>query len=70
MDKGTPAVNGSTKVPIYGRVIGVDVETVEGAVTPISTETGIAIVAPTVVDTFKSPGGVVVCKDGACEDGC
>jgi hypothetical protein len=32
--KGTPAVNGGTKVPTYGRVIGEDVKTVEGAVTP------------------------------------
>ena len=39
-------MNGGTKVPIYGRVIGADVETVEGAVTPISVKTGIAIVTP------------------------
>jgi hypothetical protein len=70
VDKGTPAVNGATKVPIYGRVIGADVETIEGEVTPISFETGIAMVATTMVDTFKSPDGEVTCKDGACEDDC
>ena len=47
-----------------------DVEMVEGAITPVSVETGIAMVAPTAVDTFKSPKGVVACKDCACEDGC
>ena len=46
VDKGTPAVNGGTKVPISGRVIGAYVETVEGVVTPVSVETGIAMVAP------------------------
>jgi len=68
VDKGTPVVNGGTNVPISGRVIGVDVETVEGAVTPIFVETSIAMVSPTAVDTFKSPDGVVACKDGACEE--
>jgi len=33
----------------------VDFETVEGAVTHISVEPSIAMVAPTGVDTFKSP---------------
>jgi len=68
VDNGTPTVNGGTKVPILGLVIGVDIETVEGAVTPISVETGIAIVAPTTIDTFKSPDGAVTCKDGTCEE--
>ena len=68
--KGTPAVNEDTKVLIYGRVIGEDVETVEGAVSPVSVETGIAMVAPTGVDTFKSHKGEVTCKDCACEDDC
>jgi len=67
--KGTPTVNGGTKVPISDRVVGEDVETVEGVVTPISVETGIAMVAHTAVDTFKTPKGVVACKDCACEDG-
>jgi len=68
--KGTPAVNEDTKVLIYGRVIGEDVETVEGAVSPVSVETGIAMVAPTGVDTFKSHKGEVTCKDYSCEDDC
>ena len=68
MDKGTTTVNGGTKVPISRRVIGADVKTVEGAVTPVSVETGIAMVASTTVDTLKSPDGVVACKDGACEE--
>ena len=68
--EGTPAVNVGITAPISGRVIGTDVETVEGAVTPIFFETGIAMVAPTGVDTFKSPRGEVACKDCACEDDC
>jgi len=48
----------------------VDVETVEGAIPPISVEPGIAMVAPTGVDTFKSPKGEVACKGCACEDDC
>jgi hypothetical protein len=48
----------------------VDVETVEGAVTPLSVEPGITMVAPTGVDTFKSPKGEVACKVCACEDDC
>ena len=47
-----------------------DFKTVDGAVTPISIETGIAVMAPTAIDTFKSPDGVVACKYGACEDDC
>jgi len=47
-----------------------DVETVEGAITPVPVETGIAMVAPTAVDTFKSFKGVVACRDCACEKGC
>ena len=53
--EGTLAVNGGTKVPIFGGVVRADFETVEGAVTPISVETDIAIVSPTGVNTFKSP---------------
>jgi len=68
--EGTPAVNGGITVPISGRVIGTDVETFEGAVTPICVETSIVIVAPTWVDTFKSPKEEVACKDCACEDDC
>jgi len=68
--EGTPAVNRGTKVPISGHVIGEDVETVEGTVTPVSVETGIAMVAPTGVNTFKSPKGEVTCKVCAREDGC
>ena len=68
--EGTPAVNGGTKLPIFGRVVEVDVETVEGAVTPISVKTGIAIVSPTGVNTFKSPKGEFTCIDCACEDDC
>jgi len=63
-------LNGGTNVLISGRVIGEDVETVEGAVTPISVELGIATVAPIAVDMFKSPNGEVACKDFACEDDC
>jgi hypothetical protein len=68
--EGTPAVNEGITIPISGRVIGEDVETVEGAVTPVFVETGIAIVAPKGVDTFKSPKGEVTCKDCAYEDYC
>jgi len=68
--EGTPAVNGGAKVPISGCVIGEDAEMVEGAVTPVSVETDIAMVAPTGVDMFKSPKGEVTCKDCACEDDC
>jgi hypothetical protein len=68
--EGTPTVNGGITFPISGHVIGTDVETVEGAVTPISVEIDIAIVAPTGVDTFKSPKGEVTCKGCACEDDC
>jgi len=50
--EGTQTVNGGITVPISGRVIGTDVETVEGAVTLIFVEAGIAMVAPTWVDTF------------------
>jgi len=57
-------------VPFSDRVIGTDVETVKGAVTPIFVETAIAMVAPTGVDTFKSPRGEVACKDCVCEDDC
>jgi len=46
----------------------VDVETVEGAVTPMSVEPGISMVAPTEVDTFKYPKGEVACIGCACED--
>jgi len=63
-------VNGGITVPISGRVIRTDVETFQGAITPISVETGIVIVAPTGVDTFKSPKGEVACKDCACEYDC
>jgi hypothetical protein len=68
--EGTPAVNGGTKVPISSRVIGEDVETVEGVVTPVFVKTGIAMVAPIGVGMFISPKGEVACKDCACEDGC
>jgi hypothetical protein len=63
-------VNGGITVHISGCVIGTNVEMFEGAVTPIFVETGIVIVAPTWVDTFKSPIGKVACKDRACEDDC
>ena len=58
--EGTPTVNGGEKVPISGRVIEEDVETVEAAVTPISVETGISMVSPIEVDVgtrvfHKSP---------------
>jgi len=46
VDMGTPTVNGGTKVPISGCVIwAVTVGAVVGAVTPISVETGMAMVA-------------------------
>jgi len=68
--EGTPAVNGGITIPISGRVIETDVETVEGAVTPIFIEPDKATVAPTGVDMFKSPKGEVACNGGACEDDC
>ena len=68
--EGTLAVNGGITIPISGRVIETDVETFQGAITPISVETGIVIVAPTGVDTFKSPEGEVACIGCACEDDC
>ena len=43
---------------------------VEGAVTHIFAEPGIAMVAPTEVDTFQSPKGEVTCKGCVCEDDC
>jgi len=61
-------VNEGITVPISGCVIEEDIETVEGAVTPVSVETGIAMVSPKGVDTFKSPKGEVVCKDDCEED--
>ena len=67
---GTPTVNGGITFPNYGRVNRVDVETVEGVVTPMSVETSIAIVAPIGVDTFKSPNGEVSCIGCACEEDC
>jgi len=66
--KGTPVVNGGTKVPISCRVIGEDVETVEGVVTPVFVEPDIAMVSPIRVYMFKSPKGEVACKDCACEE--
>jgi len=48
----------------------VDVELVEGAVTLMSVEPGMAMVYPSGVDTFKSPKGEVACKGYACEDDC
>ena len=68
--EGIPAVSSATKVPIFGRVIGEDVGMVEGTVTPVFVEIGIAMVAHTVIDIFKSPKGVVACKGCACEDDC
>ena len=67
---GTPAVNGGITFPISGHVNRADVETVEGAATPMPVETGIAIVAPTGVDTFKSPNGEVACIGCGCEEDC
>ena len=67
---GTPTVNRGITFPISGRVNGADVETVEGVVTPMSDETGIAMVAPTGVDTFKPSNGEVACIDCACEEDC
>jgi len=68
--EGTPTVNGGITVSISSRVIGEDIETVERAVTPVSVETIITMVAPKEVDTFKSPKGEVAYKDCACEDDC
>jgi len=48
----------------------VDIETVEGSVTPMFVEPGMTMVAPTGVDTFKSHKGKVACKGCACEDNC
>jgi len=41
---------------------------VEGAVTPMSINPGMAMVTPTGFNTFKSPKGEVTCKGCACED--
>jgi len=68
--EGTQVVNRGTKVPIFGRVAGADVETIEGVVIPISVEIDISIAALTWVCTFKSPKGEVACIDYACEDDC
>jgi len=63
---GTPAVNGGTNVTISGRVIVAVME----AVTPISVETGIAMVAPTTIDTLAPTVGTDVCVNCACEEDC
>jgi len=64
-------MNGGTKVPISGCVVGATVvETVRGVVTPISIETGIAMVAPMVVDTLAPTVGADACVDYACEEDC
>jgi len=68
--EGTPVVNGGITVPVSGRIIGTGVGMVEGAVTPISVEPGIAVVAPIGVDTFKYPKGEIACKGCAFEDDC
>jgi len=65
VDTGTPAVNGGTKVPISGRVIRA---VIVGAVTQISVETGMAVVAPKAVGTLKSIAGMDVCVVCACEE--
>jgi hypothetical protein len=58
VDIGTPAVNGGTKVSISGSVIvAVVVGAVVGAITPIFVETGMAMVAPTDVDTLAPTVG-------------
>jgi len=68
---GTPAVNGGTKVPIFGRVIwAVTVGAVVGEVTPIFVETGMVVVAPKAVGTITSIKGMDVCVFCACEDDC
>ena len=63
-------MNGGITFPFSSHVNGAYVETVEGAVTPMSVETGIAMVAPTGVKTFKSPNGGVDCIGCACEEDC
>ena len=70
-DTGLPAVNGGTKVPISGCVtVATVVETVAGAVTPISVETGIARVVPMGVDAVAPNVGADPCVDYACEEYC
>jgi len=64
-------VNGGTKDPISGCVIAIAVvETVVGEVTPISVETGFAMVAPITVDTLAPTVGAYACVDCACEEDC
>jgi hypothetical protein len=64
-------VNGGTKVLISGCVIAAAVvETVAGAITPISVETGIAMVAPMAVGTLAPTVGADACVDYACEEDC
>jgi len=60
-------VNGGTRVPICGCVIGaIVVEAVRGEVTPISIETGIAMA----VETLAPIVGANACVDFAYEEDC
>jgi len=69
VDTCTPAVNGGTKVVIFGCVTGVTVVgAVTKAVTPIFVENGIAMVAPMAVGTVAPTVGADACVDCTCED--
>ena len=68
--EGTPTMNAGIRFPISVHVNGAYIESVEGAVTPMSVETGIAMVASTEVDTFKSPKREVACIGCAFEEDC
>lgn len=66
---GTPTVNGGTKVLISGCITGAAVvKTVVGAVTPVSIEIGIAMVASIIVDILAPTVGANACIDCACEE--
>ena len=71
VDTGTPAVNGGTKVPFSDCVIAaIIVGAVVEAVIPVSIVTGMAMVAPTVVDTLAPTEGANTGVDCACEEDC
>jgi len=68
---GILAVNRGTKVPIYGCVIGAIIDrVVVEVVAPISVETGMAMVAPTAVDTLAPTEGADARINYAYEEDC
>jgi len=61
-------VNGGTEATKSGCVIAAIVETDVGAVTPISVETGMAMVSLMTIDTLAPTVGADACVDCACID--